>query len=83
MAISKCIKCGGTIFELREANIQNARYKMYFVQCSSCGGVVGAIPFYDPGIEAHQVNEKIDKVKSALDDISYDIDYIKAHLNQL
>ena len=41
MAISKCPKCECTRFELKEANINGSAYRMYFVQCSSCGAVVG------------------------------------------
>lgn len=45
MAISKCPKCDCTRFELKEANISGSAYRMYFVQCSSCGAVVGLVPF--------------------------------------
>ena len=43
MASSSCIKCGGFSFELREAKVAKASYKIYFVQCTSCGGVVNAM----------------------------------------
>jgi len=44
MAISKCIKCDGTKFELKSGSVFNPfnrmSIKVYFVQCASCGGVV-------------------------------------------
>jgi excinuclease UvrABC ATPase subunit len=49
MAYSTCVKCGGTSFELKEAHIANVNFKQNFVQCSSCGGVVGVIPHDDVG----------------------------------
>jgi len=42
MAISKCVKCGSTSFEITEAmRIHNDRDMVHFIQCSQCGGVVG------------------------------------------
>lgn len=45
MAISKCIKCDNTIFEMVEKEPNNARFKMMFVQCAKCGGVVGVTDY--------------------------------------
>lgn len=41
MAASRCPKCEGHQFEIVEKEVRNARFKMMFVQCSSCGTVVG------------------------------------------
>jgi hypothetical protein len=43
MAASTCVKCGGHSFEVKNAEPQGSNYKFLFVQCSSCGGVVGAV----------------------------------------
>ena len=40
MARTTCAKCGGGSFELRETAISGAKYRLYFVQCSSCGGAI-------------------------------------------
>ena len=42
-AMSTCIKCGHHDFELKkkEAEPKGSNFEFYFVQCSSCGGVVG------------------------------------------
>ena len=43
MAASTCVKCGSTSFELKETDIKGSPWKLYFVQCSQCGGVVGVL----------------------------------------
>lgn len=59
MAISKCPKCGHTFFELKEANISGSAYRMYFVQCSSCGAVVGVVPFTNTEYLIRRLAEKL------------------------
>jgi NAD-dependent SIR2 family protein deacetylase len=45
VAVSKCVKCENTIFEIVEKEPNNARFKMMFVQCAKCGGVVGVTDY--------------------------------------
>lgn len=59
MAISKCSKCDCTRFELKEANISGSAYRMYFVQCSSCGAVVGVVPFINTAALIQQLADKM------------------------
>ena len=47
MASSTCIKCGNHIFELVEREPINAAFRLNFVQCSSCGGVVGVLDHFN------------------------------------
>lgn len=49
MAQSKCPKCGSTSFELVENAPSGSDYRLNFVQCSQCGGVVGVLDFYSIG----------------------------------
>jgi hypothetical protein len=50
MAISKCTKCDGTEFELKEAaRMGNTKFKYQLVQCAACGGVVGALDYFNIG----------------------------------
>lgn len=47
MAQSICNKCGATTFEAKEApRMSGTDYSWGFVQCSSCGGVVGVVDFF-------------------------------------
>jgi len=59
MAMSTCVKCGGHSFEIRENEPHDSRFKLMFVQCSSCGGVVGVIDFYNIGAELQLIKKKL------------------------
>jgi hypothetical protein len=59
MAISTCTKCGGHLFEIRENEPRGSRFKLMFVQCSSCGGVVGVIDYYNIGAEIQEIKKKL------------------------
>ncbi len=41
MATSRCPKCGSTFFEMEEGKIQGSKFRLLFIQCGSCGTVVG------------------------------------------
>ena len=44
MAISTCPKCSNKTFELKENTfVRNSVYKLNFIQCSTCGAVVGTV----------------------------------------
>ena len=47
MASSTCVKCDGRSFEVKLAEPHGGNFKYYFVQCSSCGGVVGVTDYYN------------------------------------
>jgi len=49
MAVSKCLGCGHQGFELIENQPANSKWKYLFVQCASCGGVVGVVDWYNVG----------------------------------
>jgi len=59
MATSRCPKCGYTQFELKEANIRGSVYRMYFVQCTLCGAVVGLAPFQNTAALLQQLADKL------------------------
>lgn len=42
MKHSICVKCGGDRFEVRDSQLKQKGSRVVFVQCSDCGGVVGA-----------------------------------------
>jgi hypothetical protein len=50
MALSStCVKCGSTSFEMKEVTPRGSNFKLNFVQCSSCGGVVGVLDYCNIG----------------------------------
>ena len=60
MAISRCIKCDSTNFELVVKNgISGSNYKFCFIQCSSCGGVVGVTDYYNLGAALEKISAKL------------------------
>jgi uncharacterized Zn finger protein len=59
MARSTCVKCGNHFFEVIETEPNDSQYKMYFVQCSKCGGVVGATDYYNVPIMLIKLGKKL------------------------
>ena len=62
MPDSSCIKCGNTKFELKLNSVQGSEFKLYFVQCTSCGGVVGTHEYIHIGHQIEGVNKKINEI---------------------
>lgn len=55
MATSKCVKCENTRFEMKQAQISGSNFILFFIQCASCGGVVGVV-------EAENISAKLTKI---------------------
>lgn len=66
MALSTCPKCNSTSFEVKEHEPRNSKFKLNFVQCASCGAVVGARDFYNTGAMLLQQNRAIERIAAAL-----------------
>jgi hypothetical protein len=66
MAFTTCVKCGGTSFEIQETRVARAAYRLYFVQCSSCGGAVAVQEFNNIGAFLLKQNDAINKIARAL-----------------
>jgi hypothetical protein len=59
MATSTCVKCGGSQFETKEATPKGSSFKLVFVQCAGCGGVVGVMDFYNIGQEMQEIKKAL------------------------
>jgi hypothetical protein len=59
MAISTCLKCGGHLFETVESEPMGSNFKLWFVQCATCGGVVGVTDYYNIGETLHVLAAKL------------------------
>jgi hypothetical protein len=66
MAVSTCIKCGGHLFEIQEQEPQGSAFKVFFVQCTKCGGAVGILPYYDAGVLAKRNEAALKKIADHL-----------------
>jgi hypothetical protein len=60
MATSKCGHCDGTSFETQEASVKNANFRLFFVQCASCGVPVAVL-------EAENSTKNFSDLKRQLD----------------
>ncbi len=51
MAVSTCMKCGGSEFEVvTTEGVRNAVFKVRLVQCAFCGGVIGVQELEDNNV---------------------------------
>lgn len=66
MASSTCVKCGNHSFEMKENTPRTSNYKLLFVQCTSCGAVVGVMDYYNIGSKIQEVQDELDKIKRYL-----------------
>jgi len=72
MASSTCPKCGNHLFEIKEAEPYNSAFILMFVQCSSCGAVVGAVDYHNIGAMLEKQNEAIKRIARAVN-VSVDL----------
>ena len=59
MAMSTCVKCGSHSFEMRENEPRDSNYKIMFIQCTSCGSVVGVMDYYNIGNLVKSIANKL------------------------
>lgn len=59
MATSRCIKCDNSSFEIVESTPRRSAFKLMFVQCTACGGVVGVLDFYNIGERITELAKKL------------------------
>ena len=62
MATSTCVKCGNASFELKETVLTGSPWKLYFVQCSQCGGVVTVLDDQNIGRMLRQRNPALKEI---------------------
>ncbi|NMB41493.1 MAG: hypothetical protein GX996_06105 [Firmicutes bacterium] len=48
-----------------------------FVQCKSCGTVVGSMDYFNLSTLIHELEEKVDTVMHKLEDLEYEITHKK------
>lgn len=77
MALSLCPKCENHRFEMVEVEPGNWRFKIMFVQCASCGTVVGTMDYFNLSTLIHELKEKVENVENKLEDIEYEIVLMK------
>jgi predicted nucleic-acid-binding Zn-ribbon protein len=59
MATSICPRCGNSSFEIKPSKINGAKIQLSFIQCDSCGAVVGVLESYSAAIQIQQLARKL------------------------
>jgi translation initiation factor 2 beta subunit (eIF-2beta)/eIF-5 len=59
MALPACVKCGSHRFEMVEHTPIGSSFRLMFVQCASCGGVVSVQDFFNLGEMLRKIGKKI------------------------
>ena len=80
MATSTCIKCGNHSFQIAENSPSGAAFKLMFVQCSSCGGVVGIQDYFNIGTLLQDQEKQIKQLQSSISDIESQLSHISQRI---
>ncbi len=70
------------MFEVKVNEPSNSRYKIYFVQCSSCGVPVGVLEYANSAALLQGIEEKIDRLTNNIQQLSYDVSNIQNELRR-
>ena len=82
MALSSCPRCSSGSFEIVEANVADATYRMLFIQCSSCGCVVGTQTYFDPGFLSKRNEEALAELLRQFSGMQGQLAEIRGHLSR-
>ena len=66
MATSSCVKCGKCSFEMVECEPRKSKFKLKFVQCTSCGGVVGIMDYHNIGAALSRLSDAVKQIAGAV-----------------
>jgi hypothetical protein len=71
---TKCPKCESTSFEMVEDAPNNAKYKFYYIRCSSCSTFLHACDFFNNNalleelkVEVKSIKETCERIKRIVD----------------
>lgn len=67
MAATTCGQCKGSTFELVTQRPTNSQFPINFVQCASCGSVVGVLEEHNAGEVAYKLEGILKKIASKLE----------------
>lgn len=59
MATSRCPQCTGSKFEMVETDVSGSRFRIMFIQCQSCGTVVGTMNYENASYLVRVLAEKL------------------------
>lgn len=82
MAISTCIKCNGTNFEMVEKEPLGSNFKILFIQCTLCGGVVGTMEYFSIGAKLVKLEKGLNQISKTAAVIDHNLRLIIDSLNR-
>lgn len=82
MAYSKCPKCDNGYFEVTENSPSKSNFKLLFVQCSSCGSVVGTMDYLNIGTLVKELENKVG-FGTSTSNINANLDVINQNIARL
>jgi hypothetical protein len=61
MATSRCPRsdCNGSSFEMKELKVKGSAFRLWSIQCASCGAVVATQEFFNIGAAVERVAKKL------------------------
>lgn len=75
--ISKCGRCGGALFELKENEPNGSNFKINFIQCCMCGTPIGTMGYFDTYTTIvdmeKRINKKFQQIESMISSIDYNM----------
>ncbi len=74
--MSTCAKCGGHFFGIVEQEPSGSRFKVYFVQCTSCQSPIGVMDYFDNNSIVKALEQKVDRIESLVNDLDYKLTII-------
>lgn len=80
--MSTCAKCGNHFFEIAENEPAGSKYKVYFVQCSSCDAPIGVLEYANSAAFLEGIEVKIDQLTNNVQQLSYDVSNIQNDLRR-
>ena len=83
LGVTKCPKCEKGSFTLREFEPSGGRFKMNFIQCSSCHTPVGVTEYFEIGTAMKEQNATQQKQAQQLDDVQRRVQNIEHLVSQI
>ena len=80
MAVSKCANCGFEYFEVVKNKPQNFDGDLFFVQCASCGTVVGLVNESNTEVITQSIEEQFLKMQELVTTLDHNIRVVAGKL---
>ncbi|MFH1244620.1 MAG: hypothetical protein V1487_03600 [bacterium] len=78
--MTTCPKCGGYSYKVEEVEPNGSRFKLYFIQCSSCNTPVGVTEYFNGGAMLQQIEDKLANLSSNIEQMDYKVTQIQYKL---